>query len=174
MRQDKLSAPHQVVCLPGQSNYSKSTSLVYKLVHFTQCTSSSTSLGQNHHTWLLSQRPSPVHLQSFCTPRQDWASFLVSQAADAESSGLHKTLSSLKLSAEKAASESRHASQQLAVAQADLRATRHQLKVLQQQVTSQTWSGVLLCDTQSLMIRRPHHDVHNTSAWKVKAVVACT
>lgn len=57
------------------------------------------------------------------------------QAADAESSSLHKTVEGLRQGAEKAVVESRQASQQWAVAQADSRATRHQLKLLQQQVT---------------------------------------
>ena len=58
------------------------------------------------------------------------------QATDAESSSLHKTVESLRQGAERAMVESRQATQQWAVAQADLRATRHQLKVLQQQVSS--------------------------------------
>lgn len=44
-------------------------------------------------------------------------------------------MESLRQGGEKAMVESRQASQQWAVAQADLRATRHQLKLLQQQVT---------------------------------------
>lgn len=61
------------------------------------------------------------------------------QAADAESSSLHKTVESLKQDAQRALVESKQATQQWAVAQADLRSTRHQLKVLQQQVPA-AWS----------------------------------
>ena len=57
------------------------------------------------------------------------------QAAEAESSRLHQSVESLKQDAQKSLSESKQATQQWAVAQADLRATRHQLKVLQQQVS---------------------------------------
>lgn len=56
------------------------------------------------------------------------------QAADAESARLHHMVEGLKQDAQKGLSEARQATQQWAVAQADLRATRHQLKVLQQQV----------------------------------------
>ena len=58
----------------------------------------------------------------------------MAQAADSEASSLHKTVESLKQDAQRALVESRQAGQQWAVAQADLRSTRHQLKVLQQQV----------------------------------------
>ncbi|KAL3153195.1 hypothetical protein ABBQ38_011946 [Trebouxia sp. C0009 RCD-2024] len=68
--------------------------------------------------------------------QEERSSFLTgAKAADAESSSLHKTVESLRQGGEKAMVESRQASQQWAVAQADLRATRHQLKLLQQQVT---------------------------------------
>ena len=37
-----------------------------------------------------------------------------------------------------------------------------------------TNTDVLLSDTQSLNISRPHSDAQNKSAWKAKTVIACT
>ena len=36
------------------------------------------------------------------------------------------------------------------------------------------WNDVLLSDTQSLKITRPHSDAQNKSAWKEKTVIART
>jgi len=56
------------------------------------------------------------------------------QAADAEVVRLQQSVEGLKQESQKGLFEMRKATQQWAVAQADLRSTRHQLKVLQSQV----------------------------------------
>ena len=59
---------------------------------------------------------------------------LLTQAADAEVVRLQQGAEGLKQERQKGLIETRKATQQWAVAQADLRSTRHQLKVLQSQV----------------------------------------
>ena len=36
------------------------------------------------------------------------------------------------------------------------------------------WNDVLLSDTHSLNIRRPHYDAQNKSAWRAQTVIART
>ena len=67
------------------------------------------------------------------------------QAADAESARLHQSVQDLKQESQAGLVEHKEAMQRYAVAQADLRATRHQLKVLQQQVR-QLYLVMLACN----------------------------
>lgn len=67
---------------------------------------------------------------------QQWE-HVCAQAADGEVARLQQSMEVVKQDSQKGLIEMRKATQQWAVAQADLRSTRHQLKVLQQQVGQQ-------------------------------------
>ncbi len=73
------------------------------------------------------------------------------QAADGEVARLQQGAEGLKQERQKGLIEMRKATQQWAVAQADLRSTRHQLKVLQAQVP------LLLLDAVLLLLPPPPH-----------------
>ncbi|KAL3142091.1 hypothetical protein ABBQ32_004712 [Trebouxia sp. C0010 RCD-2024] len=113
--------------------------------HVTHLEAQATQLCKQLEQQLLATEEQATHVAAlsggFDQERASWqeerGSLLIQAkvAADAESSSLHKTVEGLRQGAEKAVVESRQASQQWAVAQADSRATRHQLKLLQQQVT---------------------------------------